>query len=44
MLETGYPRNDILHWDNKDEIANDLRDRLRIPKDKKTILYPIMER
>lgn len=39
MLETGYPRNDILHWDNKDEIANDLRDRLGIPKDKKTILY-----
>lgn len=39
MLETGYPRNDILHWDNKEEIANELRDRLGIPKDKKTILY-----
>lgn len=39
MLETGYPRNDILHWDNRDEIADKLRSRLGIPKDKKTILY-----
>jgi CDP-glycerol glycerophosphotransferase len=39
MLETGYPRNDIMHWDNKDEIADKLRDRLGIPKNKKTILY-----
>lgn len=39
MLETGYPRNDILHWDNKDEIAARIRERLGIPKDKKTVLY-----
>ncbi len=39
MLETGYPRNDIMHWDNKDEIASEIRDKLGIPKDKKTILY-----
>lgn len=39
MLETGYPRNDIMHWDNREEIAAKLRDKLGIPKDKKTILY-----
>lgn len=39
ILETGYPRNDILHWDNKEEIAAKIRDKLNIPKDKKTILY-----
>lgn len=39
MLEYGYPRNDILYWPNKDQIAKDLREKLGIPKDKKTILY-----
>ena len=39
MLETGYPRNDILHYENKDEIAAQIKDRLGIPKDKKIILY-----
>jgi CDP-glycerol glycerophosphotransferase len=39
MLETGYPRNDIMHWDNKDEIADKLRDKQGIPKNKKTVLY-----
>lgn len=39
MLEYGYPRNDILYWDNKDEIAKDLKKKLGIPEDKKTILY-----
>lgn len=39
MLEYGYPRNDILYWPNKDEIAKDLRKKLGIPTDKKTILY-----
>lgn len=39
MLETGYPRNDILHYDNKEEIAQKIKDKLKIPKDKKTILY-----
>lgn len=39
MLEYGYPRNDILYWPNKGEIAQQLKEKLGIPKDKKTILY-----
>jgi CDP-glycerol glycerophosphotransferase len=39
MLETGYPRNDILHSPDRDQIAAIIRKRLGIPKDKKTILY-----
>lgn len=39
ILETGYPRNDLLHSPNKDEIALQIRDRVGIPKNKKTILY-----
>lgn len=39
MLETGYPRNDILHAENRDEIALNIRKKLHIPTDKKTILY-----
>lgn len=39
MLEYGYPRNDILYWPNKAEIAQQLKEKLGIPKDKKTILY-----
>ncbi len=39
MLEYGYPRNDILYWPNKNEIAQQLKEKLGIPKDKKTILY-----
>lgn len=39
MLETGYPRNDIMHYDNKEEIAAKVKAKLGIPKDKKTILY-----
>lgn len=39
MMEYGYPRNDILYWPNKDEIAQQLKEKLGIPKDKKTILY-----
>ncbi len=39
MLETGYPRNDILHYDNKEAIAAQVKAKLGIPKDKKTILY-----
>ncbi|NLZ82401.1 MAG: CDP-glycerol:glycerophosphate glycerophosphotransferase, partial [Clostridiales bacterium] len=34
MLETGYPRNDIMHYDNKDDIAKTLKEKLGIPKDK----------
>lgn len=39
IVECGYPRNDLLYAENKDEIANKIKDRLKIPKDKKTILY-----
>lgn len=39
MLESGYPRNDLLYAPNKDDIANQIKDKLNIPKDKKTILY-----
>lgn len=39
MLEIGYPRNDLMYADNKDEIAKNLREKLGIPNDKKTILY-----
>ena len=39
MLEFGYPRNDILHSPNRDEIAAEIKRKLRIPENKKTILY-----
>ncbi len=39
MLETGYPRNDILHASDRDKLALDIRCKLGIPSDKKTILY-----
>jgi CDP-glycerol glycerophosphotransferase len=39
MLETGYPRNDILHDPNRAAIAEQIKSRLGIPKDKKAILY-----
>jgi CDP-glycerol glycerophosphotransferase len=39
ILEFGYPRNDILHSPNRDSIAADIKKKLNIPKDKKTILY-----
>lgn len=39
ILDYGYPRNDILYYENKDEIAIDLKKKLGIPLDKKTILY-----
>lgn len=39
ILEYGYPRNDILHHKDKDQIAKGVRKKLRIPEDKKTILY-----
>jgi len=39
MLDFGYPRNDILYWPNKEEIAKEIRAKLNIPADKKTILY-----
>lgn len=39
MLEYGYPRNDILHSENRDEIAAAVRKKLKIAPEKKTILY-----
>lgn len=39
MLDYGYPRNDLMYAENKDEIATDIRKKLGIPLDKKTILY-----
>lgn len=39
MLDFGYPRNDILYIENKDEVAKQIRTKLHIPLDKKTILY-----
>ncbi|MCR5685397.1 MAG: bifunctional glycosyltransferase family 2 protein/CDP-glycerol:glycerophosphate glycerophosphotransferase [Lachnospiraceae bacterium] len=39
MLEYGYPRNDLLHSPDRDALEKELRDRLNIPKYKKTILY-----
>ncbi|NLL73009.1 MAG: bifunctional glycosyltransferase family 2 protein/CDP-glycerol:glycerophosphate glycerophosphotransferase [Clostridiales bacterium] len=39
MLETGYPRNDILHSPDKDQITAIIRKRLNVPKGKKVILY-----
>lgn len=39
MLNTGYPRNDILHKPDKEEFAKQIRKKLGIPEGKKTILY-----
>lgn len=39
MLEYGYPRNDIMHDPNREELAANLRKKLGIPEGKKTILY-----
>lgn len=39
MLEYGYPRNDLMHDKNRDQIEADLRKKLGLPAGKKTILY-----
>lgn len=39
MLEVGYPRNDILYTQNNAGCINTIKDKLRIPKGKKVILY-----
>jgi CDP-glycerol glycerophosphotransferase len=39
LLETGYPRNDIMHSEDRDVLATKIRKQLGIPQDKKTILY-----
>ena len=38
ILETGYPRNDVLYNANEDKV-NQIKGDLNIPKDKKVILY-----
>ena len=39
MLDYGYPRNDLMYAENKGEIAKNIKNKLGIPLDKKTILY-----
>ncbi|GIO23405.1 CDP-glycerol glycerophosphotransferase family protein [Oceanobacillus sp. J11TS1] len=39
VLEVGYPRNDILFSDNAKEIGSKVKKRLKLPEDKKVILY-----
>lgn len=39
MLETGYPRNDLMHAPEKEEIARKIRKKIGVPEGKKTILY-----
>lgn len=39
MLKTGYPRNDILVNNNNKEYIDKLKDKYKIPKNKKIILY-----
>ncbi len=39
MLETGYPRNDILTNDNNPVIIRSIKEKLNLPRDKKVILY-----
>ncbi len=39
ILEYGYPRNDILYAENRDEIAVEVKKELGIPEGKRVILY-----
>ena len=39
VLEYGYPRNDLLHSENRDRLAVEIKRKLNIPEDKKTVLY-----
>ncbi|MGL5153026.1 MAG: CDP-glycerol glycerophosphotransferase family protein [Clostridium sp.] len=39
MLDLGYPRNDILHAENKEMIRESIKTRLGIQENKKVILY-----
>lgn len=39
MLKVGYPRNDVLVNNNNPEYINMLKDKYKLPKDKKIILY-----
>lgn len=39
ILELGYPRNDVFYKNNKEEIANKVKNKLHLPGNKKIILY-----
>ncbi|UGY94225.1 CDP-glycerol glycerophosphotransferase family protein [Streptomyces gobiensis] len=39
ILECGYPRNDIFHREDKEQLAEKVRERLGIPEGKKVLLY-----
>lgn len=39
MLETGYPRNDVLFQKNNEEDIRKLKEKFQIPLDKKVLLY-----
>lgn len=39
IVESGYPRNDVLYACNNEDNINTLKSRLNIPADKKVILY-----
>jgi CDP-glycerol glycerophosphotransferase len=39
MLETGYPRDDVLARPERDELSREVRRRLGIPEGKRTVLY-----
>ncbi len=39
MLETGYPRNDILHSKDREHLADRIKQKLKLPMGKKIILY-----
>jgi CDP-glycerol glycerophosphotransferase len=39
VLESGYPRNDVLHSGDAGRIAADVRERLGLPEGKRAVLY-----
>ncbi|MEV0778256.1 CDP-glycerol glycerophosphotransferase family protein [Streptomyces sp. NPDC050428] len=39
VLESGYPRNDLLHAPDRGKVADAVREHLGIPEDKRVILY-----
>ncbi|HJQ43317.1 MAG TPA: CDP-glycerol glycerophosphotransferase family protein, partial [Jatrophihabitantaceae bacterium] len=39
VLEVGYPRNDVLHAPDRDEVGARVRSRLGLPPDKRVVLY-----
>ncbi|MFF5634847.1 CDP-glycerol glycerophosphotransferase family protein [Streptomyces sp. NPDC012825] len=39
IAETGYPRNDYLYAEDRDERAREVRERLGLPEGKKVVLY-----